>query len=61
MTTTGEIWMTVDTQRRDALCALEGETKFEELQRFLTTVHTLAAEGRLSRYAFMGEKAGRAV
>lgn len=49
-------WHEARSRRKEALCELEGETKFEELQHFLTTVHTLASEGRLSRFAFMGEK-----
>jgi len=58
---TSQRWHKARSGRRQALCELEGETTFDELQRFLTTVHTLASEGRLSRFAFMGEKAGRGV
>lgn len=57
---TAQRWHEARSRRTEALCELEGETKFEELQRFLTTVHTLAGEGRLSRFAFMGEKTRRA-
>lgn len=58
---TSQRWHEARSKRRGPLCELEGETKFEELQHFLTTVHTLASEGRLSRFAFMGEKTARAV
>jgi SAM-dependent methyltransferase len=54
-------WREARSRHRGALCEIEGQTKFEEIQQFLTTVHTLASEGRLSRFAFMGEKAARAV
>lgn len=54
-------WHDARARRHEALCELEGETKFEELQRFLATVHTLASERRLSRFAYMGEKPERAV
>lgn len=57
---TSQRWHEARSERREALCELEGETRFEELQRFLTMVHTLASEGRLSRFAFMAEKTGRA-
>lgn len=54
-------WHDARAKRREALCELEGGEKFEELQRFLATVHTLASERRLSRFAFMGEKPERVV
>ena len=57
---TSQRWHAARSKRRKALCEEEGETKFEELQHFLTTVHTLASEGRLSRFAFMGEKTATA-
>jgi len=53
---TSQRWHEARSKRRKELCALEGEEKFEKLQQFLATVHTLASEGRLSRFAFMGEK-----
>jgi SAM-dependent methyltransferase len=55
--TTSRRWHDARARRRAALSALEGETKFEELQAFLATVQTLAGQRRLSRLAFMGEKA----
>lgn len=53
---TSQRWHQARAERQEALCALEGEAKFEELQRFLATVHTLADEGRLSRFALVGER-----
>jgi SAM-dependent methyltransferase len=53
---TSQRWLDARSKRKQALCGLEGETKFEELQHFLKIVHTLASERRLSRFAFMGEK-----
>jgi ubiquinone/menaquinone biosynthesis C-methylase UbiE len=47
-------WYDARAKRREALCELEGEPKFEELQRFLATVHTLASERRLSRFVNAG-------
>ena len=54
-------WHEARSKRREALCGVEGETQFEELQSFLMVAHTLASEGRLSRFAFLAEKAARAV
>lgn len=34
----------------------EGDEDFENLQRFLATVHTLAGERRLSRYMYLAAK-----
>lgn len=50
-------WHEARARRRSALCELEGEPRFDEVQRFLAMVHTLASERRLSRFAFVGEKA----
>jgi SAM-dependent methyltransferase len=57
---TSQRWHTARSKRRKALCEEEGETTFEELQNFLRIVHMLASEGRLSRFAFIGEKTARA-
>ena len=54
---TSQRWHAARAQRRAALGQLEGAARFEGMQRFLATVHTLAGEGRLSRFAFVGEKA----
>lgn len=53
---TSQRWYEARSKRKEALCKLEGATKFDELQHFLTTAHTLARDGRLSRFAFVGEK-----
>jgi SAM-dependent methyltransferase len=37
-----------------ALIAIEGETRFEEFQRFLAMVHALASERRLARFRYVG-------
>jgi cyclopropane fatty-acyl-phospholipid synthase-like methyltransferase len=54
--TTSNQWREARARRRDALCAIEGEAKFEDVQRFLATAHALASERRLSRFAFLAEK-----
>lgn len=41
---------------RDDLLRIEGEERFEALQRFFEAVHILASEGRLSRIAYVAEK-----
>ena len=40
----------------EALVAREGRENFDGLQRFLMGVHTLSAEGRLSRFAYVAER-----
>lgn len=49
-------WRAARLRRRDQLIALEGEEKFEGLQRFLDAVYTLASEFRLSRYVYLASK-----
>lgn len=44
-------------RHRDAMIAREGQANFDGLQHFLMGVHTLSAERRLSRYAYIAEKA----
>jgi SAM-dependent methyltransferase len=43
-------------RHRAALVAREGDANFDGLQRFLMGVHTLSAERRLSRFAYLAEK-----
>ena len=43
-------------RHRDAMIAREGQTNFDGLQRFLMGVHTLSAERRLSRFAYLAKK-----
>ena len=49
-------WHNAREAQRSALVAREGETNFAGLQRFLSCVHTLSAERRLSRFAYLAEK-----
>ncbi|PYR67144.1 MAG: class I SAM-dependent methyltransferase [Acidobacteria bacterium] len=49
-------WRDARARRRDALIALEGEHGFQVLQQFLDTVHTLSAERRLSRFAYLASR-----
>ena len=51
-------WREARARRRDRLEALEGEERFEGLQRFLDAVWTLASERRLSRYMYFATKRG---
>jgi SAM-dependent methyltransferase len=50
-------WHDARARLRPALVAREGETNFEGLQRFLRCVHTLSAERRLSRFAYLARPA----
>jgi hypothetical protein len=52
-------WREARARRRDRLVALEGEERFEGLQRFLEAVCTLAGERRLSRYMYFAVKRPR--
>jgi len=51
-------WRKARQAHRDALLRLEGESRFEALQRFFAIVHALSAERRLSRFAYLVEKPG---
>jgi SAM-dependent methyltransferase len=51
-----QLWYDARARRRDELIKLEGEAEFEKTQRFLSVVHTLASEHRLSRFAFLAQK-----
>jgi len=50
-------WHDARARHRAALVTREGETNFEGLQRFLRCVHTLSAERRLSRFAYLAQSA----
>jgi SAM-dependent methyltransferase len=52
-------WREARARHREALVAREGQANFDGLQRFLTCVHTLSVERRLSRYAYLAEKPAR--
>ncbi len=50
-------WHRARNAHREALVAIEGEEDFEGLQRFFAATHQLARERRLSRIAYVAEKA----
>jgi cyclopropane fatty-acyl-phospholipid synthase-like methyltransferase len=49
-------WHASRQRHREDLIKIEGEERFQGLQRFLSTVHTLTSERRLSRFVFLVEK-----
>jgi hypothetical protein len=49
-------WHAAREQHRGELVDREGVANFEGLQRFLSYVHRLSAERRLSRYAYLAER-----
>jgi SAM-dependent methyltransferase len=49
-------WRDARARREDLLRRFEGDAKYEDLQRFLSMVHTVASERRLSRFAFLAER-----
>ena len=49
-------WSEARARRREELLQLEGEAEFEKTQRWLSAVHTLASERRVSRFAFVAQK-----
>jgi len=49
-------WFDAREKRREAVIAIEGQERFDGLQRFLAAVHKLTTERRLSRFAFLAEK-----
>lgn len=51
-------WWRARERHREALVAREGERNFDGLQRFLHCAHRLSGERRLSRFAYLAEKAG---
>ncbi len=53
-----ERWRDARARRADALRRLEGEARFDGVQRFLEVVHRLTAERRLSRLVYLVEKRG---
>ena len=50
-------WHAAREQHRHELVEREGEANFAGLQRFLSCVHRLSAERRLSRFCYLAEKA----
>lgn len=49
-------WHEARQRHRDALLAIEGEERFEGLQRFFAAVHRLTSERRLSRFVYVIER-----
>ena len=52
-------WRDARRAHRDALVAIEGEERFEGLQRFFDAVHTLTRDRKLARIAYVAERPGR--
>jgi SAM-dependent methyltransferase len=50
-------WFQARERHKGELARIEGEEGFEGLQRFFATVHRLSSERRLSRIAYLAEKA----
>jgi SAM-dependent methyltransferase len=48
-------WFQARGRHKDELIQIEGEKRFEGLQRFFATVHQLSSERRLSRIAYLAE------
>jgi ubiquinone/menaquinone biosynthesis C-methylase UbiE len=51
-------WHHARKKREEELVAVEGNTNFEGLQRFLSCVHLLTSEKRLLRYVYVANKEG---
>lgn len=49
-------WHASRQKYREALVQIEGEERYEGLQKFLSMVHKLTRERRLSRFVFIAEK-----
>lgn len=49
-------WRDARARRRERLAEREGAEAFDGLQRFLDVAHVLAAERRLSRFAYLAER-----
>jgi len=49
-------WHSSRQKHREDLIKIEGEERFEGLQKFFATVHQLTSERRLSRFVFVAEK-----
>ena len=55
---TSHRWREAREKHAAALRELEGAAAFGKLQEFLATVHMLANERRLSRFAYLAERMG---
>jgi len=49
-------WHASRQKHREDLIKIEGEERFDGLQKFFATVHKLTSERRLSRFVFLAEK-----
>ena len=49
-------WHEARQRHKDALIEIEGEERFEGLQKFFTAVHNVTSERRLSRIVYLVEK-----
>jgi SAM-dependent methyltransferase len=49
-------WHASRPKHREDLIKIEGEERFDGLQKFFATVHKLTSERRLSRFVFLAEK-----
>src|SRR5688572_8809630 len=49
-------WHASRQKHREDLIRIEGEERFDGLQKFFSTVHKLTSERRLSRFVFVAEK-----
>ncbi len=49
-------WHASRQKHREDLIQIEGEERFDGLQKFFSTVHKLTSERRLSRFVFVAEK-----
>ena len=49
-------WHDTRARHKEALIQIEGEERFDGLQRFATAVYNLTNERRLSRFVFVAEK-----
>lgn len=52
-------WLDAREEERASLLPIEGEERFASLQRFLSVVHDLTRERRLSRIVYVAEKPAR--
>ena len=55
---TSRRWYDARQERQGQLLLFEEKEQFDGLQNFLSVVHQLAADRRLSRYAYLAEKEG---
>jgi SAM-dependent methyltransferase len=51
-------WHDARAEEREALMQIEGEEQFAKLQAFLSVVHRLTSERRLSRFVYVAQKRG---